>query len=287
MTKNELKELQKLSYHESRLLSRLLGAFKIKGDIPEGFDVQYFMLLLFMRGYAIVTDIDGVKALAGAISGINYANRPKHFETANPDIRNKKGVIGVDGVVVYPTPYKNYNPLYIRHLISHYSNKLNAIDKSVDISLNNSRIPFIFFAVNEAEKEQMAKIYDDINSGKPAVVEALDLFNNEKMRALDVKGNYITDLLLRDELTIYNDFLSEVGINNNPIEKKERLVVGEVESNNDDVEINRLNIIDSIQEGLDEVNKLYGINLTVEYATKERNVESENNDNNLGNDDDM
>ena len=54
----------------------------------------------------------------------------------------------------------------------------------------------------------------------------------------DVKNTYIADMVQAEKRAIYNEFLTQIGINNAAEEKRERLLVDEVNSNNDELMIN-------------------------------------------------
>ena len=68
----------------------------------------------------------------------------------------------------------------------------------------------------------------------------------------------------------FNAFLTLCGLNNNQdANKKERLLVDEVNSNNQLIEMGIQSVTDYIQEQLDEVNRLYGSNISVKAMKEE------------------
>ena len=95
------------------------------------------------------------------------------------------------------------------------------------------------------------------------------------------KINYIVDklLLARDE--IMNNFLTEIGINNSNVNKKERLIKDEVNSNNQEIESIVSVIYDNIKKSFDRVNSLDdSLNLNVELRYKQYK-EVDSNENNI------
>ena len=60
-----------------------------------------------------------------------------------------------------------------------------------------------------------------------------------------------------EKRAIYNEFLTQIGINNAAEEKKERLLVDEVNSNNDELMINMSYCYKNIKKGVKQVNKMY------------------------------
>ena len=72
-----------------------------------------------------------------------------------------------------------------------------------------------------------------------------------------VKEQYIVDKLQEEKQTIVNEFLNEIGINNANFEKKERLLVDEVNANNDEISLNMKYARDNIKECVERVNKMF------------------------------
>ena len=67
-----------------------------------------------------------------------------------------------------------------------------------------------------------------------------------------------------------NQYLTLCGLNNNQdTNKKERLIVDEVNANNESIDTNIEPMIQYIQEQLDEVNKIYSTSITVKAMKEE------------------
>ena len=61
---------------------------------------------------------------------------------------------------------------------------------------------------------------------------------------------------------IINEFLTEIGINNTNLDKRERLTDNEVEANDQEVVSNIQCWIDNINWGIKKINKMFGLNIT-------------------------
>ena len=80
----------------------------------------------------------------------------------------------------------------------------------------------------------------------------------------NVKNVYVADLVQAEKRDIYNEFLTQVGINNAAQEKKERLLVDEVNSNNDELQINMNYCYANIKEAVDKANAMFpDLNLSI------------------------
>jgi len=60
---------------------------------------------------------------------------------------------------------------------------------------------------------------------------------------------------------IINEFLTEIGINNSNLDKRERLTDDEVNANDQEVIANIQCWIDNINEGIAKINQMFGLNL--------------------------
>ena len=57
-------------------------------------------------------------------------------------------------------------------------------------------------------------------------------------------------------------------MNNCPIDKKERLVTGEVDSNDQQVEVNAEIMLEARKRACDKINEMFGLNVSVELRNK-------------------
>ena len=78
---------------------------------------------------------------------------------------------------------------------------------------------------------------------------------------------------------IMNEFLTRIGINNANMDKKERMITSEVESNTEETDAGISHWYQNIKIGLEETNKMFpDLNLSVtinKYGNKGEEVESD------------
>ena len=73
---------------------------------------------------------------------------------------------------------------------------------------------------------------------------------------------YVADKLLEDRKKIENELLTLFGLNN-VIEKKERMIVDEANSNNDYINRNVDLLYKNRKQACDEINEKFGLNISV------------------------
>ena len=86
---------------------------------------------------------------------------------------------------------------------------------------------------------------------------------------LNTKSDYLLDKLQMHKTDLMNEALTFLGINNSNTEKKERMLVDEVNSNNDFILVNLDHMYDERQLACKLLNEKFGLNVTV----KKRKIE--------------
>ena len=244
-------------YYRLYLLKKLFGRFAFE-NLPEGWDHDYILEVLFMNGFLVVCDTEaGVLPLKCGLSGINVFEKPTTAIIANPVLGNFERTIDVDCVVLQLQP--NYEGVYA--VINRYATMLAMCDSSIAVNLMNTKSTFIFGATSKAQSETLKKMYDSLACGEPAVFMK-DGLNQEDFFVIPAKQNFIADDVQILKRKIINEFLTEIGINNTNNDKRERLTDNEVEANDQEVVANIQCWIDNITWGIQKINRMFGLNIT-------------------------
>ena len=262
-------------YYRNWCLRKIFGVFEISGA-PTTWDLDYLYQHLFLDGYISVTDTDiGVIPLKCGITGINVFEHPTTCIFANPVLGNFQREIGRDCELVKI----QYNYQGVSQMIQRYSTLLAMCDSSVAVNLMNTKVANVFGASSKQQAETMKKMYDEINSGRPAVFINDEIAKklSENVVNLRVKESYIADSIQILKQNIMNDFMSEIGIQNANTEKRERLIESEINSNRQEVMTSAQHWLDNIKEGFDNVNAMFGLNLTVKIREYREEVKNNGN----------
>ena len=255
-------------YYRERLLRRALSVIKFK-NCPEHWDVEWLKKHLMIIGYLCVgnTPQFGVIPMKCTYHGINVFDRPTKCAISNSLINNLTLTIDEDCVLLHLQ--NNYQG--INKLLAIYAEKLANLDSGIDVNVMNTKAAWIFDCDGKAQEETAKKIYDDITSGRPAVFarannsSALNSDGKVGITMLNVKNTYITDSLQDEKRAVMYEFLTELGINNSNVDKKERVNTLEVQANDDELK----NSVDDWKENLEsqiaKINKLFKLNIEVEF----------------------
>ena len=266
-------------FYQRYLLKKALSVFK--WELPEWWDENYFLYVLYCRGFAAIFDSEqfGVIPQACGLVGYNVFYRPKEVIIANPLLPNiTRKPIDVDGGAVLMQLQPDFTG--ILDLCGHYAAKMALASGAIDQNLWHTKISTVFFAGSTAEAESVKKAFDRMSDGDPMVVvnkNLRDADGNLKYEVFnrDVKQSYIISDLIADLRKIEAEFDTRVGIPNANTDKRERLITDEVNANNVETTILSDMWMDSIQDGIRKVKSMFGIELKCERRYEDANIRSD------------
>lgn len=246
-------------FYKERMLRKIFELFSF--TVPEEWDLDYFRQHLFLDGYVGVTDTAmGILALKCAASGYNVFERPTKLIFANPVLGNFDRNIGTDCEVIR----LQYNWLGIVPILDKYAYLLAMCDSAVSVNLMNSKVAFIATAEGKAAAETIKTAYQQISEGNPFVCLSKDSVDSISWELLNVKNTFIGNDVSLLKQTIWNEFLTEIGIPNFNRDKRERMITDEVNANNTETAFSMSHWLETIRGGMDRANKMFGLDLRVE-----------------------
>lgn len=255
-----------VNYFSKRLFEKIVSCYKF--TLPENWPQNFFKTVLFGRGFIGVfnTERYGVVALNCQPYGFNLYYQPLEMIVANPLLGSVRKRIDIDSVLIrLKDDYQGIMPL-----VSLYADMMALTVEAVGINLLNTKLSYVFAAENKAQAETFKKLYDRMASGEPASVIDKKLFREDGTPAWvmfqqDIGANYITDRLLTDLKRIEDDFCTAAGIPNANTQKRERMIIDEVNANNDDTESLPRLILANVREGFKKAAAMFDISAEVEY----------------------
>lgn len=253
-------------YYREFLLKKIFSVFEF--TIPDTWSMDYFQTHLFLDGYIGIVDTDaGVLPLQCSFSGINVFNEPTDIIIANPVLGSFDRKIGVNGVLLR----LQYNYMGVLTMLNRYATLLAMCDSGIAVNLMNSKVTWIGMAETKAQAETMKTMYDRISMGEPAVfVKGSAIGNGESIYWNHAKENYVANEIQDTKRSLIAEFLTEIGIDNVNIDKRERLVTDEVNANDEEIRCNVQHWLENIQTGFREANDLFGLDLSVRIRSYEK-----------------
>ena len=264
-------------YFRRYLIQKILSVFEFDG-VPETWSKDYFLYTLFVWGFVAVvkTDKFGVIPQHCSLFGYDVFYRPTNVTIANPLLRGiLQPQIGVDCELIKMQP--DYGSCW--DIVSYYADLLALATESLAVNIVNSKLAYVFACDNKTVAESFKKMYDKLNEGNPAVFADSKLFD-ESGEPLwttfqnNLKQNYVAGDMLDDMLKIDARFCTEIGIPNVNMAKASGVTDNEVEANNIDTKSKVSLWLETIKDGLEKVNDMFGLNLSVKlrFEGSEDNV---------------
>lgn len=216
------------------LLQKAMSVFE--WEMPSHWSRDYFLYSLYCTGCVAVVNTDkfGVIPQHGVPFGYNVFYQPRQISIANPLLKGVKSpIIGEQCTVFRMTADWGG----IMDLVNFYGDYMALIAQGVGVNIINTKLAYVFGADSMATAESFKKAADQVESGKPFVVVDKNLFTDSGDFATpffqqNLQQNFITPEMLEAWRTIENMFCTAVGIPNANQNKKERLIVDEVNANN-------------------------------------------------------
>jgi hypothetical protein len=149
-----------------------------------------------------------------------------------------------------------------------FAERLAKIDLSMDVNINAQKTP-ILIRCDDKTKMSLEAIYNQYEGDKPVIFGSKSL-QEKPLETLLTGAPFVADKLREEKRAVWNEALEFLGINTNPSDKKkERLIVDEVDSNNEQIDIQALTMLLCRQNACEEINKMFGLNLSVSLRVDE------------------
>lgn len=259
-------------YFRRYLIQKILSVYEFDG-IPETWSVDYFLYTLFVWGFVAIVETDkfGVIPQHCSLFGYDVFYRPTNVTIANPLLRGiLQPQIGVDCELIRMQP--DYGSCW--DIVTYYADLLSLASESLAVNIVNSKLAYVFACDNKNTAESFKKMYDKLNEGNPAVFADSKLFaeDGEPLWTTfqnNLKQNYVAGAMLDDMLKIDARFCTDIGIPNVNLAKASGVTDNEVESNNIDTKTKASLWLETIQDGLERTNAMFGLNLSVKFRFEE------------------
>lgn len=253
-------------YYE-RLMDIGLSRYKWN-NLPIGIDERYLETCLFERGMAVFFYDDGVKvegksdgylALPCMIGGkLNVYNIPTQ-RTAYAVNGYQNKLDENDSVIIWN------NRLHTPSIsdVEAFARRLYNLDRTIDVNVMGQKTP-IAILCTENQRLTMKNLYMQYEGNVPFIFGDKDLDING-IKAISTGAPYVSDKLYALKQQYWNEALTYLGVANVTTTKKERLINAEVNSTMGGVYASRLSGLKARQQACEEINKMFGLNISVEF----------------------
>ena len=259
MGKRNVNDIQ-MQYNQKILMNYLkrlqlmaMAIFKWEGLEENGCNARFMEKVLFEDGKAVIV-FDKTKGF------MNLRVNPTNYNNVYEE------PIGITAhSFYYHQSYRMDEVVYVRNndlemstkeIVEIYAYRLYEIEAVKRVNLNALKTPVVIQGSTKQE-QSLIQAFQKWAGNEPFFFADKDFNLEDVLKVHDLKPTYYLDKLTAEKHEVLNEFLTSIGVNNANTDKKERLIVSEVESNNDMINVYLNMFYKTRQKACDDFNKMF------------------------------
>lgn len=136
--------------------------------------------------------------------------------------------------------------------------RLYEAERTADVNIKAQKTP-VLLLVDETQRLTMENMYMQYDGNKPFIFGDKKNLNPDSLRSIKTDAPFIADKIIDYKKEIWNEALTFLGINNIMVDKKERLITDEANSNNELINLNLQSYLAPRQEACRQFNEKFGL----------------------------
>lgn len=260
------------NYRTNQLLEYMMRLFTWRG-LPESIPSHEIDIFLYLYGRCGINKArlnDDLLAVVPEWSGVtNYLDIPRTYTWCTP-LQSGQCYVGKTGVLIDNTMLHNSS----YPLIHSTASRLAHIDCTIICALVNGRDNIAIKAASQKFAADADAYQRQKYNGIPSFIVDKG-FSTIEIEDLKTQNSMNIRELLDSQQLILSEFYESIGINKT-VEKRERLITAEAAANSQLLRLNINNMFECRKKGAEEINKMFGTDITVEcnvdisnYAVKD------------------
>lgn len=138
-----------------------------------------------------------------------------------------------------------------------FAYRLYEAQRTADINIIAQKTP-VAIIIDEKQRLMMENLYNQYNGNQPFIFGDSRQLSEDKLRSIKTDAPFVADKVMDYKKEIWNEALTFLGINNIMIDKKERLITDEANSNNELINLNLQSFLAPRQEACRQFNEKFG-----------------------------
>lgn len=247
------------------MLAKTLSMFEYTG-LPETIPAKELEKILQLKGFAFISEVNGkLYALSATKSGEQDAyGNCLQVTVANVYLNFNKTLSIADDGVLFSNDEMDIGlyPLFEKYNSQLVENEINMIMWGF-----NSRTQKLLSAPDDKTAESANQYIKKIIDGELSVIGDNAMFDGVKVQPTNTGNGFNIQSMIEYHQYIKSTLYNEIGISSNFNMKRERLVKGEVEQNEDSLFPFVYNMLQCRMDAVARINEKYGLNITVDFGS--------------------
>lgn len=287
-----MKKKKKQSFHDTlmangatyvqyynRLMELSMSMFEWN-NLPDTVDERYLELGLFSSGCMVFFKDDVIGELALNMTyqgGFDIYGEPTRRRAYSRYNQFQTTLNKDNSVIIWNNMLRTNSALDVQM----FAYRLYNLDRIVDINANAQKTP-VLITCDEKQKLTMKNLYMQYEGNYPVIFGDNNL-DIKSLSVLKTDAPFVSDKIYDLKVKIWNEALTYLGISNINTTKKERMITDEVIRNQGGTIASRYSRLESRRRAVKKINKMFGLNITVDYREDFQSTDIENDT--LGGDD--
>lgn len=251
---------QTFIHYLNRLKELAVSMFEWK-NVPDTVDIRYLELTLMQDGMAIFFNDEelGYLGLQVMIGGNLNVYRIPIIRRAYAVNGYSKDLNPDDSVIIFN------NMLHTNSImdLEMFALKLYECDRTIDVNIKAQKTP-VALLCDENQRLVMKNLYLQYDGNMPFIFGSKNL-DIKQIQAINTGAPFVADKVMETKNQIWNEALTYLGISNTSYQKKERLISDEVIRNMGGTIASRYSRLSERQKACDMINRMFGLNMSVDY----------------------
>lgn len=251
-----------LYYNHFRNLA--LTMFEWKG-LPDSINPRFIERALMDKG--LVTFVDdpdlGKMATYATSSGmVDAYGEPIAYKCYGANGLYTKDFAAKDVVVLRNNP----DLIPTLNIVIWYAARITDLEMTITVNLNTQKKPWMLL-VPEKERYSWEQIMMKVE-GNESLIMGTKSLDPDAIQHFNLNAPYNADKLQETKETLVNELYTRLGLNNANTDKRERLIVDEVNANNQIIDLNVQTMLRFRKEAAEELNQRFGLKVSVDLRAK-------------------
>lgn len=200
--------------------------------------------------------------LGGKLDVYNIPIRRRAYSNSGYQRRRNKS----NSVIIWD----NLSHVSTKNALMLFAYRLYNLDRVIDTNANAQKTPLLI-TCDESERLTFMNLYQKYDGNTP-VIFGSKAIQPDSIKVIQTNAPYVADNIYELKVKYWNEALTFLGISNVSYNKKERLVSDEVVRNQGGTLINRTSALRAREIAAEEINRIFGLDVSVEFYENDLNV---------------